>query len=138
MNSWKILSPPFSAGTFLIGHLAYCVAFSTLWAPSAWLAIGAIGVGALIWTVGRPIERTLRRSPLHLAVLAYIAVTGLVVVTGAATARPFIVVGTLAFAASDGLRGAGRFLDTRRDTRVAVHVLYQLGQATIVLGAIAT
>ena len=123
---------------FLVGHLAYAVAFTTLWEPSAWLLVGGIGVAVLILTVGRSIERTLRGSPLHLPVLAYIAVTALVVITGAATGRPLLVVGTLAFAASDGLLGAGRFLDTTRDTRVAVHVLYQLGQAAIVLGAIAT
>lgn len=123
---------------FLVGHLAYSVAFATLWSPSAWLVVGAVGVTALIWTVGRPIERTLRGSALHLPVLAYIAVTAFVVVTGAGTGRVLIIVGTLAFAASDGLLGAGRFLQPSRDLRVGVHVLYQLGQATIVLGVIAT
>lgn len=123
---------------FLVGHLAYSVAFTTLWSPSAWLVVGAAGVAALIWTVGRPIERTLRGSALHLPVLAYIAVTALVVVTGAGTGRVLIIVGTLAFAASDGLLGTGRFLHPKRDLRVGVHVLYQVGQAAIVLGTIAT
>lgn len=123
---------------FLVGHLAYSVAFTTLWSPSARLVVGAVGVAALIWTVGRPIERTLRGTALHIPVLAYISVTALVVVTGAATGRVLIIVGTLAFAASDGLLGAGRFLQPSSDLRVGVHVLYQLGQAAIVLGAIAT
>ena len=85
--------------------------------------------------VGRPIERSLRGDALHLPVIAYIAVSGAVVMTGAGTGRALIVLGTLAFAASDGLLGADRFLEPARDRRVWVHVLYQLGQAGIVLGA---
>lgn len=121
---------------FLVGHLAYSIAFATLWSPSAWLVVGAVGVVVLIAVAGRPIETTLRGSPLHLPVLAYVAVTAVVVLTGSSTGRPLIVSGVLAFAASDGLLGAGRFLDPSRDMRVGVHVLYQLGQAAIVLGAV--
>jgi uncharacterized membrane protein YhhN len=121
---------------FLLGHLAYSVAFATMWSPSGWIAVGAIGVLALVVIVGRPIERALRGRSLRLPVLAYIAVTAAVVITGAATGRPLIVAGTLAFAASDGLLGAGRFLDPPTDRRVWVHVLYQLGQAAIVVGTI--
>jgi uncharacterized membrane protein YhhN len=122
---------------FLIGHLAYVVAFVLLWSPSAWLVVGALGLALLMVGVGRPIERSLRASTLHLPVLAYIAVSGVVVVTGSSTGRVLIVLGTLAFAASDALLGADRFLQPTRDRRVWVHVLYQLGQAGIVLGAIA-
>jgi len=123
---------------FLLGHLAYVVAFTVLWSPSAWLIAGAAGLVVLVIGVGRPIERTLRTDALHLPVVAYIAVSGAVVMTGAGTARALIVIGTLAFAASDGLLGADRFLQPARDRRVWVHVLYQLGQAGIVLGAITT
>jgi uncharacterized membrane protein YhhN len=122
---------------FLVGHLAYSVAFTTMWSPSPWILAGLVGIVTLILVAGRPIERALRGSALHLPVLAYIAVTGIVVVTGAATGRPLIVAGTLAFAASDGLLGAGRFLDDTPDRRVWIHVLYQLGQTAIVLGTTA-
>jgi alkenylglycerophosphocholine/alkenylglycerophosphoethanolamine hydrolase len=122
---------------FLIGHLAYVVAFVLLWSPSAWLIAGAVGLATLVIAVGRPIERSLRTNALHLPVVAYIAVSGAVVMTGSGTARALIVFGTLAFAASDGLLGADRFLEPTRDRRVWVHVLYQLGQAGIVVGAIA-
>lgn len=121
---------------FLVGHLAYVVAFVLLWSPSAWLAAGTMGLLVLVIGVGRPIERSLRGNALHLPVIAYIAVSGAVVMTGAGTGRALIVLGTLAFAASDGLLGADRFLEPTRDRRVWVHVLYQLGQAGIVLGAI--
>jgi alkenylglycerophosphocholine/alkenylglycerophosphoethanolamine hydrolase len=122
---------------FLVGHLAYVVAFVLIWSPSAWLVAGAAGLAVLVIRVGRPIERSLRTSSLHLPVVAYIAVSGAVVMTGAGTGRALIVLGTLAFAASDGLLGADRFLEPARDRRVWVHVLYQLGQAGIVVGAIA-
>ncbi len=122
---------------FLLGHLAYVVAFVLLWSPSAWLVAGAAGLATLVIAVGRPIERSLRTDPLHLPVVAYIAVSGAVVMTGSGTGRALIVVGTLAFAASDGILGADRFLEPTRDRRVWVHVLYQLGQAGIVVGAIA-
>ena len=69
-------------------------------------------------------------------VIAYIAVSGAVVLSGAGTGRALIVFGTLAFAASDGILGADRFLEPARNRRMWVHVLYQLGQAGIVLGAI--
>jgi alkenylglycerophosphocholine hydrolase len=122
---------------FLVGHLAYVVAFVLLWSPSAWLAAGGAGLAVLVIGVGRPIERSLRGNSLHLPVIAYIAVSGAVVMTGAGTGRALIVLGTLAFAASDGLLGADRFLAPARDRRVGVHMLYQLGQAGIVVGAIA-
>jgi uncharacterized membrane protein YhhN len=122
---------------FLLGHLAYVVAFVLLWSPSAWLVAGAAGLATLVIAVGRPIERSLRTDPLHLPVVAYIAVSGAVVMTGSGTGRALIVAGTLAFAASDGILGADRFLEPTRDRRVWVHVLYQLGQAGIVVGAIA-
>ena len=121
---------------FLVGHLAYVAAFVLLWSPSAWLVIGTVGLLTLIISVGRPIERSLRSDALRLPVIAYIAVSGAVVMTGSGTGRALIVLGTLAFAASDGLLGADRFLDPTRNRRVRVHVLYQLGQAGIVLGAI--
>ncbi len=121
---------------FLVGHLAYVVAFVVLWDPSAWLLVGVAGLAALVVGVGRPIERSLRSSALHVPVIAYIAVSGAVVLSGAGTGRALIVLGTLAFAASDGILGADRFLEPARDRRVWVHVLYQLGQAGIVLGAI--
>lgn len=121
---------------FLVGHLAYVVAFVAMWDPSPWLLAGAAGFTALVIGAGRPIERALRSSPLHVPVIAYIAVSGAVVLAGAGTARALIVIGTLAFATSDGILGADRFLAPARDRRVWVHVLYQLGQTAIVLGAI--
>lgn len=121
---------------FLVGHLAYVIAFLAMWDPSPWLLVGAAGFTALVIGAGRPIERVLRSSTLHVPVIAYIAVSGAVVVSGAGTARALFVIGTLAFATSDGILGTDRFLAPARDRRVWVHVLYQLGQTAIVVGAI--
>ena len=101
------------------------------------MAAGGAGLAILVSVVGRPIERSLRGNSLHLPVIACIAVSGAVVMTGAGTGCALIVLGTLAFAASDGLLGADRFLEPARNRRVGVHMLYQLGQAGIVVGAIA-
>jgi len=121
---------------FLVGHLSYVVAFAQIWSPSPWLAVGVTGAIGLVIGVGLPIDRALRGRSLRLPVLAYIAVTIAVLISGSGTGRALIAVGTLAFAASDGLLGAGRFLASAPERRVWIHVLYQLGQTAIVLGAI--
>ena len=123
-------------GSFLLGHLAYVVAFVLMWNPSAWLAVGFVGLGVLLAVFGRPIERSIRGSALRLPVIAYIAVTGIVIVAGAGTGRWIITAGALAFALSDGVLGWNRFVTPDPDRRVWVHVLYHLGQAAIVAGVL--
>ncbi len=123
-------------GSFLVGHLAYVIAFSTMWRTSWWLVVGGAGAIGLLATFGRPIVASLRDSPLRWPVVAYIAVTCLVIVTGAGTGRAVIALGALAFALSDGLLGWNRFVSPVPDRRVWVHVLYHLGQAAIVVGVL--
>lgn len=120
---------------FLVGHLAYAVAFVQIWSPTAWLAVGLVGVVGLVAGFGLPIERSLRGRRLRVPVVAYSAVTVAVLITGAGTGRVPIALGTLSFAASDGLLGADRFVSPARSRRVWIHVLYQLGQVGIVLGS---
>lgn len=124
-------------GSFLVGHLAYVAAFVVIWDATWWLVAGVVGLGLLLVVFGRPIERSIRGSTLRLPVLAYIAVTGVVIVAGAGTGRWVITVGALAFALSDGLLGSNRFVTPAPDRRVFVHVLYHLGQAAIVVGVLA-
>lgn len=122
--------------SFLVGHLAYVVAFASIWAPGVWLAAGVAGLVALIGFYGLPIGRSLHGSSLRLPVVAYIGVTGAVIISGAGTGRWLIAIGTLAFAASDGLLGANRFVEPAPERRWVVHALYQSGQAAIVAGAV--
>ena len=122
--------------SFLAGHLAYVVAFVLLWEASPAIAVGIGGLVLLIARFAIPIDRNLRGSTLRPAVAAYIAVTGAVLVSGAATGRWLIILGTVAFACSDGLLGENRFVRPAPERRWIVHALYQLGQAAIVIGAI--
>ncbi len=124
-------------GSFLVGHLAYVVAFTLMWDLGPLLAAGVVGLVVLLAWFGRPIERSIRGSSLHVPVLAYIAVTCTVIVAGSGTGRWVIAAGAVAFALSDGLLGSDRFVSSRPERRVWVHVLYHAGQAAIVAGALA-
>ena len=85
---------------------------------------------------GRPMLRELRGSSLRVPVAVYIAVTGAVMVTSAASGRWLALLGGLAFATSDGLLGRDRFVAAAPRHRVAVHILYHVGQALIVASTI--
>jgi alkenylglycerophosphocholine/alkenylglycerophosphoethanolamine hydrolase len=122
--------------SFLVGHLAYVIAFATIWSPGLWLIVGAAALIVLITVFGRPIVRSLKGSSLRLPVVAYVAVTGAVILSGSGSGRWLIVIGTLAFAASDGLLGANRFVEPAPERRWIVHALYHSGQAAIVAGAV--
>jgi alkenylglycerophosphocholine/alkenylglycerophosphoethanolamine hydrolase len=124
--------------SFLVGHLAYVVAFTSIWAPGLWLIAGLVGLAALITFYGLPIGRALRGSSLRVPVAAYIGVTGAVIISGSGTGRWLIAIGTLIFAASDGLLGANRFVEPAPQRRWVVHALYHSGQAAIVAGAVVT
>ena len=123
--------------SFLIGHLAYVAVFVVLWDPDALVLVGLAGAVTTVIGFGRPVERALRESSLRWPVVAYTCVTIVVVLTGAATGRWLVAVGTLSFAASDGLLGLDRFVTPRPRSRMWVHVFYQLGQMLIVVGVVA-
>lgn len=125
-------------GAFLVGHLAYVGAFVAIWSPSAWIVAGVVGLAALIGSFGLPIDRGLRGDPMHAPVLAYIAVIGAMILTASGTGRWPIVVGALAFAASDGLIGIDKFVKPAPERRVWILVLYHLGQGAIIAGTIAS
>lgn len=121
-------------GSFLVGHLAYVVAFTLIWRPTAWLLLGFAGLAVMLGVFGRPIERSIRSSGLRLPVIAYIGVTCIVVMAGAGTGRGLVAVGALTFALSDGILGWNKFVSPTPDRRVWVHMLYHAGQAAIVAG----
>ena len=121
---------------FFAGHVAYVVAFVIIWSSSAWLLAGATGLAVLIWQFGLPIYRGLDGDPIRIPVLTYIAVIGAVILTASGTGRWPIILGALAFAASDGLIGTARFVRPAPERRVWILVLYHLGQSAIVAGTI--
>ena len=120
-------------GAFLVGHLAYLVAFIIMWEPNAWLIAGVVGATALLTAFGIPIIRSVRTSRLAGPVVVYIAVSAAVMVTGSGTGRWLAAVGVLAFGLSDGLLGHDRFVAPRPQGRVGVHVLYHVAQCALVI-----
>ncbi len=128
----------FDAGiaAFLLGHVAYVVAFASALPPSRWPALvllpvagAAVAAGLWLWPyLGR-------RRP---AVAAYITVISVMVwgaVSGAlAGALPWTTgIGALAFYASDLLVARHRFVTARFVNRLAGLPLYYVGQLLIAL-----
>jgi len=125
-------------GAFLLGHLAYLVAFALAWSPGPLAVIGLVGVVVLLRVVGFDIVRSVTSSQLRWPVTAYICVTVAMVLLGTATGRWLVAAGALAFASSDGVLGSDRFVRPAPHRRHVVHILYHVGQAAIVAGFIAT
>lgn len=124
-------------GSFLLGHLAYLVAFGLAWSPNPLIAVGPVGIVVLLRVVGIDIVRSVTSSSLRWPVTAYIAVTVAIVLLGTATGRWLVALGALAFASSDGVLGSDRFVRPAPHRRHVVHILYHLGQAAILAGFIA-
>ena len=121
-------------GAFLLGHLAYLVAFVLAWSPDLLVVVGLVAVVVVLRVVGIDIVRSVTASSLRWPVTAYIGVTVAIVLFGAATGRWLVALGALAFASSDGVLGSDRFVRPAPHRRYIVHVLYHLGQAAIVAG----
>jgi uncharacterized membrane protein YhhN len=119
---------------FLVGHLCYLVAAGAAWSPTGWLVVGLAAAGGLVAVFARPVLTGARRAGLLVPVAAYLAVTLAIVIIGSGTGRPVLVLGTVLFATSDGLIGRRRFVEGAGDSRLAVIVMYHLGQAAIVAG----
>lgn len=133
----------FRAGlaAFLLGHLAYIAAFLAhgLDRP-AWSVVGiAILSAALV--LGRRILPTVwaQSGPaLGVPVAAYMGVIGAMGVTGWATGRFLVGLGTALFVTSDTLLALNRFVAARAHARLAVMVTYHLAQVLIVVGLLGT
>jgi uncharacterized membrane protein YhhN len=124
-------------GAFLIGHLAYVVAFSIVWDPSRLVAIAIVALVLMLAVFGVPIVRAVRSSAMFVPVLAYVAVSATVVLVAAETGRWFLFVGAMTFAASDSILGYDRFVAHNDRHRTLVHMTYHAGQAAILLGTFA-
>lgn len=122
------------AAAFLMGHLAYLVAFLMTPLSLPWLIGGAIAMGVMVGTVAGPIvtgardrSRTVGR-----VVIVYLTVIGAVLVFGVGTGNVWVVAGVVLFTVSDALLAYGRFVGPAPGGRVAVHVTYHVAQALLV------
>jgi uncharacterized membrane protein YhhN len=105
----------FAAGlaSFLLGHLAFAVAFAVRGLDLAWLAGGAVAVAAFARPVLRWLEPGVPAS-LRLPVRAYLGVISLMVATAAgafgATRDAVLLAGAIGFLASDVAVARERFV----------------------------
>lgn len=126
------------AAAFLVGHVAYVVAF--LMAPQKlpFLIGGALLLGVLVGVVAGPIVAGARKRSglLGGVVVCYLIALGAVLVFGVGTANPWVVAGVILFSISDALLAYGRFVGPAPGGRVAVHVTYHLAQALLVVSLV--
>lgn len=122
------------AAAFLLGHLAYLVAFLLTPLSVPWLVAGAVAVGVLIGTIAGPVVTGARErsATVGRVVVVYLIVIGAVLVFGVGTANPWVVAGVVLFTVSDALLAYGRFVAPAPGGRVAVHVTYHVAQALLV------
>ncbi len=123
--------------SFLLGHLAYVVAFFLLAQPT-WSPVVALVLVALV-IVGRRVflgARAQGGAGLGGSVAAYLAVIGTMAALGVSLGRPVLGAGALLFLVSDAVLGWDRFVARQPWARVVVMTTYHLGQLLIVIGAI--
>lgn len=121
---------------FGAGHVAYIAGFRLIGFNPLWAAAGLLLVLVAVAALVPPMLRQLRRSGrsrLLGPVFAYVVVISAFMVSAAGTGRPVAAIGALLFYASDGLLGWYRFVGPLRWGRPVNIVLYQLGQALLVL-----
>ncbi|GAA1243027.1 lysoplasmalogenase [Oryzihumus leptocrescens] len=132
--------PRFLAGltAFLLGHLAYVVAFVSLGFDPRWALAGAAVVLLDLASAGRGILVSAARQDRTLggAVAAYMLVIAAMTVTAWGTGRPLVALGAVVFVASDTVLALDRFVRPRPGSRVLVMVTYHVGQVLMVLGAL--
>lgn len=122
--------------SFLLGHVAFVVAFVLVGLDRPWSAVPAV-IGALgvCLTVGRRVVAGARsRDPgLVGPVLAYLVVISSMAVFGWASGIAAAIVGSTAFVVSDSILGWSIFVDRRRWMPLAVMVTYHLALGGLAL-----
>jgi uncharacterized membrane protein YhhN len=126
--------------SFLVGHLAFVVAFIRLGLDQpGWLWIAWLVLFACLIATRRVVPATFLRGGPALAfpVAIYTVVIGAMLIVAFDTGEPLIAVGAAVFAASDSVLAVNRFVSPRPWAPVAVMVTYHVGQALIVAGLLA-
>ena len=94
---------------FLLGHLAYIVAFAQLPGSPAWLLLGVAVALVVAATVGRILVKAAAGQGMGAPVAAYLAVISLMAIAATRTGMPAAVLGAWLFVASDTMLGWGQF-----------------------------
>lgn len=121
--------------SFLLAHIAYIVGLQLAPTSLGWSMLGLGVVIAAVAGVGSRIMQAVNRSghtPMTIAVLAYLAIISLMVVSAAGTASLWAVFGATLFYVSDAVLAWNRFVGRRRFGPITVMVTYHLGQAGLV------
>jgi uncharacterized membrane protein YhhN len=127
-------------GSFLLGHVAYVIAFIRHGLHPIQLLAGAlVVVGAAALALPRILRGANNEggTQLRAAVGGYAVVLGAMVALGFGTAAVATAIGALLFLASDLTLAWGRFVQPLLRGPVIVAVTYHLAQALIVIGLIA-
>lgn len=125
--------------SFLLGHLAYVVAFVSLrLAEPAWGLVGLLLVIGALPFIARIIPGAHRYggAGFAVAVTAYTLVIAAMVLTAWMTGRWVAGIGAGLFMVSDTVLAANLFLRRHRFGDLTVMVTYHLGQLLIVLGVL--
>ena len=130
---------------FLLGHVAYLVAFLLVGGESAWLVAGLVGAGVLAATVGRVLVRLAASAGYGVPVAVYLVAISAMAVAATRTGEVVAIAGAWLFVASDALLGWGRFREPvpgmprggGRALGTAVMVTYHLAQGLIVAALVA-
>ncbi|HYO43184.1 MAG TPA: lysoplasmalogenase [Candidatus Limnocylindrales bacterium] len=130
---------------FLLGHVAYLVAFAQLPGSVPWMVAGLVAAGVLIATVGRVLVRAARRTGLGGPVALYLVAICAMAVAATRTGEPAAILGAWLFVASDAMLGWGRLRAPTpgmprgggRGLGLAVMVTYHLAQGLLVLALVA-
>ncbi len=112
---------------FLLGHLVFVLLFAQYGMPHLGLAAVALGLTVvLVATAGLRIVRGAASSDaaLRVPVIAYLTVISAMTVSGWATGRGWVIVGTTLFVISDSLLGWRQFVGEHAWMAVAVMVTY--------------
>ena len=128
---------------FLLGHIAYTIAFAQLQGSAPWLLAGIAAAAVVVLTVGRALVRAAHREGLGMPVAVYLVAICAMAIAATRTGMPVAIVGAWLFVASDSMLGWGQFRAPAEGSdrgaarlRLAVIVTYHLGQVLLLLALV--
>ncbi len=128
---------------FLVGHIAYALAFAQLDGSALWFLAGIVAAVALGLTAGRRLVAAARSRGMAGPVAAYLAVISVMAIAATRTGLPLAIIGAWLFMASDALLGYGQFVVAKaadgrapRPLRMGVITTYHVGQILLVLALV--
>jgi uncharacterized membrane protein YhhN len=121
-------------GAFLLGHVAFMVAFA-MRGFDRWPVIGVavVGCAVLLGTVAMPIVRGASAKGFGLPVRGYLVVITAMCLLGWATGNWLVMVGATAFIISDSILGWEVFVEERRWMSLAIMVTYHVAIVSLAL-----